>query len=271
MITTIVPESPILRKYIEYYYIFNRETPSELCYLAFPHYFTALSFFKGVQVQRKDFVIDIAESSGNQVQIELLGKYINPVMIQYRGIIQEISIVFKPFGLNRFLRENYHAIAPDFSQEFHNEIWQQFGEKLFSRADDLNRLEEFLLSEFREVDELTKIEGSLSLFENTDLDLSISEIAFKMGYNLKTFQRHFTKHMGCTPVDYRRIIRFRNSIESKLDSKGDKSLTNITFENNYFDQSYFIKEFKRLTNHNPKKFFKVVRPLDGEKIIYEIL
>jgi AraC-like DNA-binding protein len=271
VLTTIVAQSPILQKYIECFYIFNGETPSKLSYLAFPHYNTGLSFFKGVNIVRKDFQVDISEASDSTIHIELLGKYINPVRIQYSGMIHEISIIFKPLGLNRFIRDNYHSIAPDFSQEFKNSKWQRFARELFYGGGNLNRLEEFLLSEFREEDEIGKIERSLTFLQNTDVNYSVSEIADKTGYNLKTFQRHFAKHMGCTPVDYRRIFRFRKSMESKLNATEVKSLTDITFESNYFDQSYFIKEFKRLTNHNPKNFFKVVSQLDGDKIVWEIL
>ena len=120
-------------------------------------------------------------------------------------------------------------------------------------------------------DEITKIEHTLPFLQNSDVNYSVTEIAHKAGYNVKTFQRHFTKHMGCSPIDYRRIIKFRNAIVSKLSAKKIKSLTDITFESNYFDQSHFIKEFKRLTNHNPKNFFRVVSQLHGEKIVWEIL
>ena len=99
----------------------------------------------------------------------------------------------------------------------------------------------------------------------------MAEIVTQLAYQLKTFQRHFIKHMACTPVEFRRIMRFRNAIDSKLNTKDLKTLTDLTYENNYFDQSYFIKEFKKLTHHSPKKFFKAVKQLDGEKIIWEIL
>jgi AraC-like DNA-binding protein len=271
VIKTHVPQSPFLQNYIECFYVFNCESPFQLRYLAFPHYHCGLSFFKGVQIQRNHFQVNIAESPDLNIQIELLGKYINPLLINYGDKIQEISIVFKPLGINRFIRNNYQSIAPNSSQEFKNREWQLFGEKLFTSDNKIKTLEEFLLSEFKETNELRDLEASLSLIENLDVNYSISEIADKLGYNLKTFQRHFTKHIGCSPVDYRRIIRFRNAIETKLNAKELKSLTDITFENNYFDQSHFIKEFKRLTNHNPKKFFKSVSQLDGEKIIWEIL
>jgi AraC-like DNA-binding protein len=271
MIKTHVPQSPFLQDYIECFYVFDCESPFKFRYLAFPHYNCGLSFFKGVEIQRNHFEINIVESSHSNVQIELLGKYITPLMIEYSGKIQEISIVFKPLGINRFIRNNYQSIAANFTQECNIIEWQLFGDKLFESENKIKSLEEFLLSQFNEENEIKKLEASLTLIGNLDVNYSISAIAEKLGYNLKTFQRHFAKHIGCTPIDYRRIIRFRNSIETKLNAKELKSLTDITFENNYFDQSHFIKEFKRLTNRNPKEFFKSISQLDGEKIVWELM
>lgn len=50
-----------------------------------------------------------------------------------------------------------------------------------------------------------------------------------------------------------------------------KNLTNIGYEEGYYDQSYLIKEFKKITKHNPKDFFKSTSKVDGDKIIWEIL
>jgi AraC-like DNA-binding protein len=271
MIHTIFPHSPLLQKYIDCYYILNKENPSRLSYLVFPHYNTGLSFLKGVDIQREGTQVEIIGNSRSKVSIELVGKYLNPLRIKYSGRVQEISIIFKPFGINRFLRDDYHSLAAGYSQEFKNQTWRQIGEALFNKKDPIVHLESFLLSELREESEINEIERSLALLHHTEKNYAISDIAKQLGYNLKTFQRHFFKHMACTPVEYRRIIRFRSAIESKFNKKELKTLTDVTFENNYFDQSYFIKEFKKLTHHSPKKFFKVVKQLDGEKIIWEIL
>jgi len=56
-----------------------------------------------------------------------------------------------------------------------------------------------------------------------------------------------------------------------MNAKKLKTLTDINFETNYFYQSHCIKEFKRLTSHNTKNFFKSVSQLEGEKIVWEIL
>ena len=185
--------------------------------------------------------------------------------------LKEISIVFKPAGLNRFFKDNYLSLAPKFSQELKNDVWAQFGESLFSSDIEISKIESFLLSQFCDNQEVYNIENSLTLLENSNEQISISDIAIKVGLNLKTFQRHFQKHMGCSPVEYRRIYRFRSSLTNKLNNTQLKNLTEITYEEGYHDQSYLIKEFRKITNHNPKDFFKSACKVDGDKIIWEII
>lgn len=270
MIKTIEPSSPILKKYIECFYLYEGKSNSSFNYLVFPHLNTGLSFFQGANVQRQNWKIQIIENQNIDIHIEILGKYISPVLIEYEGKVREISIVFKPLGLNRFFKENYHSLAPKFSQELKNNIWGQFGESLFSDSDNIGKLETFLLSQFWENSALSIIANSLTFLENTNEQISIAEIANRLGLNLKTFQRHFLKHMGCSPVEYRRICKFRKSLMNKLNSVQIKNLTKITYEEGYFDQSHLIKEFRKITNHNPKEFFESATRVDSDKIIWEI-
>ncbi|MCZ2473136.1 helix-turn-helix transcriptional regulator [Aquirufa ecclesiirivi] len=270
MIKTIAPISPILSKYIECFYIYEGKFNSVFSYVAFPHFNTGLSFFKGASVHRQNWSLQISENTDVGVHIEILGKYVKPVFLEYKGQLKEISIVFKPVGLNRFFKDNYLSLAPKFSQELKNDIWCKFGENLFSSDDDISKIESFLLSQFCDNQEVSSIENSLKLLENSNEQISISDIANKAGLNLKTFQRQFQKHMGCSPVEYRRIYRFRSTLTNKLNSTQIKNLTEITYEEGYYDQSYLIKEFRKITNHNPKDFFKSTSKVDGDKIIWEI-
>lgn len=270
MIKTFAPTSPILSKYIECIYIYEGKSKSVFSYVAFPHFNTGLSFFKGASVHRQNWSLQISENADMGVHIEILGKYITPILLEYKGQLREISIVFKPAGLNRFFKDNYFSLAPKFSQELTNNVWSQFGESLFSGNDDISKIESFLLSQFCDNQEVSSIENALTLLENSNEQISISDIAIMVGLNLKTFQRHFQKHMGCSPVEYRRICRFRNSLTKKLNEAQIKNLTEITYEEGYYDQSYLIKEFRKITNHNPKDFFKSMSKVDGDKIIWEI-
>ncbi len=265
-----MPSSPILKKYIECFYIFEGKSNTSFSYVAFPHFNTGLSFFKGASVHRQNWSIQISEKTDAGVHIEILGKYTTPVLVEYKGLLKEISIVFKPLGLNRFFKDNYLSLAPKFSQELKNDAWGQFGKSLFSSDDDISIIESFLISQFWDNQVVSNIENSLTLLENSNEQISISDIAIKVGLNLKTFQRHFHKHMGCSPVDYRRICRFRSSLTNKLNNTQLKNLTEITYEEGYYDQSYLIREFRKITNHNPKDFFKSASKVDGDKIIWEI-
>ena len=261
----------MLSKYIECFYIYEGKSNAVFSYVAFPHFNTGLSFFKGASVYRQNWSLRISENNNQGIHIEILGKYTTPVLIEYKGQLREISIVFKPLGLNRFFKKNYNSLAPKFSQTLTNDEWAQFGESLFSDNDDISKIESFLLSQFWDNQELSSIENSLNLLENTNELISIPDIASKVGLNLKTFQRHFQKHMGCSPVEYRRIFRFRSSLTNKLNNTQLKNLTEITYEEGFYDQSYLIKEFRKITNHNPKDFFKSTSKVDGDKIIWEIM
>jgi AraC-like DNA-binding protein len=273
VLTTIVPKCAVLQKYIDSFYVFDPKTPINLRYLAFPHINTGLSFFKGGVVNRSNFRVEIIEQQTNEVNycIEILGKYTQPVFVHYEGCIDEIAIIFKPLGINRFIGEDLLKVAPEYSQAFENKAWQNIAPKLFDAEDRIACLEGFLLSIISEKQDYGKIEDALALFEHQETDYSVADVARQLGLNLKTFQRNFTKAMGCSPSDYKRISRFRNSLRSKLLSPELKSLTNISYENNYSDQSYFIREFRKLTGQNPGLFFREICLMDGEKIVWEIL
>jgi AraC-like DNA-binding protein len=225
---------------------------------------------KGASVQRQDWTLQISENRTDSLHIEILGKYMTPVFLEYKGTLREISVIFKPLGINRFFKDNYLSLAPHFSQELVNDVWRKLGETLFYGDDDINKIESFLLSQFSDHPDFSTIETALKLLESSDEKIAISTIASKVGLNAKTFQRYFHKHMSCSPVEYRRIFRFRSSLTNKLNSAEWKNLTDITYEGGYYDQSYLIKEFRKITNHNPKDFFKSTSKVDGDKIIWEI-
>ena len=158
----------MLKKYIECFYIYEGKSDSVFNYVAFPHFNKGLSFFKGASVHRQNWTLQISENTNVGVHIEILGKYTTPVLVEYKGQLREISMVFKPLGLNRFFKENYLSFAPKFSQELTNDVWGQFGESLFSSNDDISKIESFLLSQFVDNQELSIIEYSLKLLENSN-------------------------------------------------------------------------------------------------------
>ncbi len=271
MLTAIEPQSLVLRRYVDLFYFFKSDETEQWSHVAFPHVNTAISFFRGVSINREHHRISIKGNEGTECHIEILGKYTRPVYVTCEGTVDEIAIVFKPLGVNRFMREDMIQVASDYSQSFHHPVWQEMASALFHANDRIAFLERFLLSILSEQERFIDMERALLLLEDNDPDHSVADVAAKLNVSLKTFQRNFTKMMACSPTDYKRIARFRNSLQSRFRSNDLKSLTSITYEHNYTDQSYFIREFRKLTNQNPKLFFKEVSLVGGDKIVWEIL
>lgn len=271
MLTTIAPKHAALRHFIDFFYFFSAEKTEKWNHIAFPHVNTGVSFFNGVTILRNDNRISIKEDPERKCCIEMLGKYTNPVFVSCEGLVDEVAIVFKPLGVNRFIREDFIQVAPRYSQPYYNEKWLDAARHLFQSDNKITFLEDFLCSVLAEQDKFIKMEEALSMLSTAGFDYSVADVASKLNMSLKTFQRNFTKMMACSPSDYKRIARFRNALQTKIQSDGIKSLTAITYEHNYTDQSYFIREFKKLTNQNPKLFFKEISIVGDNKIIWEIL
>ncbi|CAN5376067.1 hypothetical protein BH11BAC2_BH11BAC2_07080 [soil metagenome] len=274
MLHTYQPKSEKLQKYVELFYEFTSERPDEISYIAFPHVNTAISFFKGVDLQRNDYNIYIAPSLKNKTNcsVEILGKYTTPVFVHYKGKCEEIAIVFKPLGINQFFRDDLITIAPEFSQALDNSLWTELSNSLFKESTidvKIEILELFLLENLKEI-ELKNVSQSLNLLEDFEENYSINQVAERCGLSLKTFQRTFTKHLTCSPLEYKRIARFRHSLNNKLVSKELKTLTSVSHESNYYDQSYFIREYKKLTHLNPKQFFDSITALDQRNIVWKV-
>ncbi len=275
MLQTYKPISPLLQNLIEFFYVFDSERPKNISYIAFPHVNTAISFFKGAYIERSNYLINIAahDPYRNQCAVEILGKYTRPVFVNYRGYCEEIAIVFKPLGVNHFFANDLIAVAPHYSQKLENSLWTDFAEMLFG-ANNLDKklemLETFLVKNYRDL-ENKSLYVAIRYLEDTETNYSIEKIASLCGFSLKTFQRHFSKHLTCSPMEYKRIARFRHSLQNKLISKELKTLTSLSYESNYYDQSYFIREFKKLTQLNPGSFFDSITALEEKNIVWKVI
>ncbi|GHB40773.1 helix-turn-helix domain-containing protein [Mongoliitalea lutea] len=274
MIKTIAPLSKSLRKYIAYYYIFVNEERDVLSYVAFPHVNTCISLFKGVKIKREDLSLQISskEDLKNEVSVEITGKYTQPFFVNYQGDFNEIAIIFKPLGVNHFLQDDLIEYAPDFSQALLLPHWHTLAEKLFLEADLFKRielLESFLLENFSTIDDFIMRKAML-LLEDFEKDYTVQEVADLCGLTMKSLQRNFKRLLTCTPSEYKRIFKFRHSLSQDGFQGEIKKLTEIALESNYYDQSYFIREYKKLTGKSPKAFFKRISKLEGNKIIWEV-
>ena len=81
----------------------------------------------------------------------------------------------------------------------------------------------------------------------------LKDIQNEMALSERSLERLIKQYVGMSPKMFSRIMRFQSGLDILRKSKLD-SLTTITYENGYFDQSHYIREFKEFTGTTPKAF-----------------
>jgi len=141
---------------------------------------------------------------------------------------------------------------------------------LLGRQTDLNRLHEQLAETRRHEHRIELIENFLierapdtgpdplvsaaaSWIEEAQAMMRIEELAHRVGLSQSALERRFRRVVGASPKKFASIVRLRHVLH--LRAKG-ADFTSIAHAAGYFDQSHFIKDFKRFSGRAPESFFQ---------------
>ncbi|WP_170110661.1 AraC family transcriptional regulator [Flavilitoribacter nigricans] len=95
----------------------------------------------------------------------------------------------------------------------------------------------------------------LSSLEAGKGQLPIGELANKFNVSIKTLERKCLQHLGVSPKKYSRLVRLFQALSTDSPASG-LNLTDIAYQNGYYDQMHFIKEVKHFTGMVPGNFFQ---------------
>ncbi|PWT99188.1 MAG: hypothetical protein C5B52_11020 [Bacteroidetes bacterium] len=190
----------------------------------------------------------------------LMGQRDKIFYVQQKGRAEIAGIRFKPGGLSAF--------SKSYAKEFLNLVLPAefvFGKgindclaQIAESDSDVYRvltLEKFLVSLFKSESKHWKfINPAVEYIRNTPGQISIAALCEDQNTYYKKLERSFLECVGYTPKSYNRIVRFNQAL--RLLYKGKKSLTEIGYDCDYFDQSHFIKDFHLFTGTSPSQFVK---------------
>lgn len=273
MVLFFKPKSTFLTNYIQGFSVFDKDYDLNISYIAFPHIGPPLALFRNATFKFEENHLYINPKKENHFNTLVLGKYTKPVFITYNRFVDEISINFTPLGMNYFFNNNYSEIAPKNFQKIQDCSWNNFVPELFSTKnldEQLNLLENFLLSQFKEK-YLEKLQESVNLFMDKTNDYKVSDVAEIIGITERTLRRNYNKFIGCSPVMFKRIVRFRNAINVKLKKKKIQNITRIGYKYHFYDSSHFVKEYKLFSGKNPKSFFDNISFFENSGYPYILL
>lgn len=277
-VETFYPQNPLLKHYVEYFYFLKSDEPEfNKTYYAFPNILQSFNIHKNADCKIKPHFTGIYENTKNKYFTIVQGYYEQPLLVNLKGRLDKVTILFKPLSLNHFINKPFNEVVGNPSRiftEWDGSEYSTFLDTFYKTGDNKKRvllLEAFLLKIYKPLEKENLLQKALNQLTDFENESSIEKIAQGINLNARTFNRLFGKHFGISPVAFKKIARFRHSMKNKLFHERVKTLTEIGYESNFYDQSYFIKMYKNLTGNNPSKFFNSIEKLADDQLIFEFI
>lgn len=178
--------------------------------------------------------------------------------LKINGNVDIIGICFEPDGVYPFLRTPVSEFRNQIlgADEVGFRVAKKINERLKEASGTFNKLEilenELLLL----LDNYYQVPENFRIIFNTikqNNSLQIMDFCQENNIGLRQMERMFIKYVGLSASSYNTLNRFHNSVSQLLHSRFSK-LSDLAYDNEYFDQMHFIKEFKRFTGNTPKSF-----------------
>lgn len=131
-------------------------------------------------------------------------------------------------------------------------------EKLDAMEKELVKLIDFELIPNKEIYHI------FSRFTRDANPINIFQFCEQYGINQRKLERIFNKYIGISPGAFQRLNRFQCVVKQVIE-RAYADLTSLAYDNGYYDQTHFIKDFKAYTGCSPSQF------LNERRTVKEIL
>jgi AraC-like DNA-binding protein len=179
--------------------------------------------------------------------------------LKLNGKVDVLGVCFSPFGFYPFLK----IPVSEFKNQLlgAGEVGFRLAKTISGRlkeAPDVagrltileNELAMLLVSNNQTPVNFRKIFNEL---RKNDNPMQISQFCQRNNISARSLERWYNKYVGVSANTYGTLNRFHNSLNRLLFSDYSK-LSDLAYDNGYFDQMHFIKEFRRFAGNTPKSF-----------------
>lgn len=190
----------------------------------------------------------------------LIGQLTRPYIVEPLGTTGSFVVRFQPNGFSPFanipIKEIQNTAVP--LDKIFGKDGGEIGElilKAKSTSERIELIETFLLNRLTDrktIDNIVK--STIETILDTKGQFSVNELSKQNNINRRQLTRKFSSTIGLSPKQLSKIIRIQNTLKTLL-TKDVTSLTDLAYENEYFDQAHFIKDFKEFTGLTPKEFY----------------
>ncbi|MCU0324751.1 MAG: helix-turn-helix domain-containing protein [Spirosomaceae bacterium] len=190
----------------------------------------------------------------------LIGQLTKPYVIEPVGVTGSFVVQFKPNGFMPFstipIKEMENKAIP--IDILFGEEGKNLGEQILnanSTPERIQIIETFLFKQLAKKKTIDNIVNATveTIFKRNGR-FSVNEFSENNNINRRQLARKFSSAIGLSPKQLAKTIRIQTTLKVLLNEE-ISSLTDLAYENEYFDQAHFIKEFKEFTGLTPKEFF----------------
>ncbi|MDJ1506959.1 helix-turn-helix transcriptional regulator, partial [Xanthocytophaga agilis] len=190
----------------------------------------------------------------------VIGQLTRPLEIEPMGETGIFSVRFHPNGFLPFATihvKKMENTAIPLGQLFGN-AGKEIEQNILNAHTALERIkltESFLLNRLTEVTTIDYVvKSTLETILSASGQLSINEVSKQTTINRRQVERKFSSAIGLSPKQISKMIRLQSILKMLL-NKQFTNLTSLAYENEYYDQAHFTKDFKELTGFTPKEFY----------------
>jgi AraC-like DNA-binding protein len=172
--------------------------------------------------------------------------------------IGTVLVHFRDGGAPVFFREPIHELFQS-SVSLDNFLLRsellRFEEQLCAAAtpqDKIRTVEQFLLSRMNVVKPDMIVVRALDVIYQAKGNIKITELAQQLNISQSPLEKRFRSVVGASPKKFASIVRLKNIVRNNPSAP---SLTALAYDAGFYDQSHFIKQFKKFTGDTPEQYF----------------
>lgn len=252
----VIRPSYLLAPYVKHYWLLKSDDVVNF-QRVIPTGNIELLFHRGNPMKRNDQVIPITSLSGQLLSFTDL----TPT-----GMVNIIAVVFHPFGAKAFFEFPIHELSNLIvsADDLNITSLKELENEILNISDDnrcIQLIESFLISRLAPFKEYNyqRMLTAISTINLCSDELTVSRLAETVCLSSKQFQRIFSEHVGATPKEFIRIIRFHKALYT-LQNHPTMNFTMVAYECGYYDQAHMTNEFKLFAGYTPSQYIAICAP-----------
>ncbi len=205
---------------------------------------------------------DVFSLNNSKQEQSLLFSRIKPSLISTRvkGKYEALGVFLDPHKIYQIFGLSIAEFDAQFPLDV-NSLFFNKKDEFLERLDSLNALEKInAFTSFFMENSMNRscpkvVNELLVLLANTNFDygLRLKKIAEDINFSSKHIITQFKDVIGITPKKYFQIKQI-NLVTQMMWNQPQKRLTQVALECGFYDQSHFIRTFKKITNLTPSQF-----------------